>query len=113
MQTAELEDMRSKQYKGTVYELYKKDSDKPFYVGVTDQKAKDGESSEQLRFYGHVKQCIDILKTPGSDYCHLYMLGEMIKYAQEKGISKCDLKPADFYELFGVAMVRNNITDRD
>ena len=37
----------------------------------------------------------------------------MIQYAQQQGIPKCDLKPADFYELFSVKMIKNDITDRE
>jgi len=53
------------------------------------------------------------MKVNGCDYTHLYMLGEMVNYAQSNGISKNDIKPSDFMDIFESRSVSTDITDRE
>jgi hypothetical protein len=53
------------------------------------------------------------MKVNGCDYTHLYMLGEMVNHAQSNGISKNDIKPSDFMDIFESRSVSTDITDRE
>ena len=109
----QIQELKDKQYKGTLYELYMKGADNPFYVGITDQKAKTDDQNEQIRLQGHIRQCLDIMKTSGCDYAHLFILGQLVTYAQTNGISKHDLKPSDFLDLIQSKPIKTDIQDRE
>lgn len=100
-------------YNGTLYKLFRNGEANPFYVGITDMAGRNGIPSEMARFEGHIRQCLDILKIPGADFCHLRMLGEIVTYAQRNGINKNDIKPSDFYDIFTCKQVVTGVADRE
>ena len=66
-----------------------------------------------MRFDGHIRQCLDILKVPGSDYAHIHLLGEMVQYCQKNGIAKHDIRASDFHSLFVSKAIVTDVKDRE